>query len=415
MDSLLSIVQMPAGVPVGTLAIGRAGAVNAALLAAAIARAADDGLARARCSAFRATQTRDRARQPGSRRVAARCASAILGGGQLGRMLALAGLAARPALPFLDPAPDAPAAQVGRPRSSAPTTIPTRSTRFAAGVDVVTYEFENVPVEAVRGIRRARAGLPAACALEAAQDRLAEKTLFTDVGCRSPPFAAVDDLADAGGGRRRGRPAGGAEDAAARLRRQGPGGAPQPASCWRTPGARWARCRSILEAFVPFDRELSIIAVRGRDGELRVLPAGREPPPRRHPARVARAGAGARPASSRRRPRRTRERVVERLDYVGVLAIELFHADGEPARQRDGAARAQLRALDDRGRGDEPVREPPARDLRLAARRRGVRGARRDGQPDRRACRTRRRSWPSPARTCTATASSRGRGGSSAM
>ena len=136
-----------------------------------------------------------------------------------------------------------------------------------------------------------------------------------------------------------------------RLRRQGAGGAPQPGVRSRTPGARSARCRRSSRRSCRSTASCPIVAVRAADGEIALLPARREPPPRRDPARVVRACAGAHRTSSRRRPRRTRARSLERLDYVGVLAIELFQRGRRPARQRDGAAGAQLRALDDRGRG----------------------------------------------------------------
>ena len=108
MDSLLSIVQMPAGVPVGTLAIGRAGAVNAALLAAAIVARSDAGCARAPRSLPRGTD-RVGAREPRPGCVIV----GVIGGGQLGRMLALAGIPLGLSFRFLDPAADAPARDVG--------------------------------------------------------------------------------------------------------------------------------------------------------------------------------------------------------------------------------------------------------------------------------------------------------------
>ena len=123
MDSLLSIVQMPAGVPVGTLAIGRAGAVNAALLAAAIVARSDDGV-RERLARYRAAQTESVLASPDPGCVIV----GVIGGGQLGRMLALAGIPLGLSFRFLDPAPDAPARRgrraarrrVRRPRAARP-------------------------------------------------------------------------------------------------------------------------------------------------------------------------------------------------------------------------------------------------------------------------------------------------------
>ena len=128
-DSLLSIVQMPAGVPVGTLAIGRAGAVNAALLAAAILARATPA-SRERLAAYRAAQTQSvlDAPDPASRRAASTAVTlvACIGGGQLGRMLGLAGLPLGLRFRFLDPSPDAPAREV-ESSSSAPSTTPAPS------------------------------------------------------------------------------------------------------------------------------------------------------------------------------------------------------------------------------------------------------------------------------------------------
>ena len=151
MDSLLSIAQMPAGVPVGTLAIGRAGAVNAALLAAAIVALDDEERAASGCSRFRAAQTQRRARRTPTRRRMTTRRVGIVGGGQLGRMLALAGRT-RSAIALRDARPGRP---TRRPRRSAPSIVgayddPEALARLAARVDVLTYEFENVPVEAAR-------------------------------------------------------------------------------------------------------------------------------------------------------------------------------------------------------------------------------------------------------------------------
>ena len=162
MDSLLSIVQMPAGVPVGTLAIGRAGAVNAALLAAAIVARSDEGV-RERLAKFRAAQTEAVLAAPDPAQVgrATVCYLAVvgvIGGGQLGRMLALAGIPLGLSFRFLDPSPEAPAGEVGELLVGA-YDDPVLLDRLAEGAAAVTYEFENVPVEAARRVgARACAG-----------------------------------------------------------------------------------------------------------------------------------------------------------------------------------------------------------------------------------------------------------------
>ena len=112
-DSLLSIVQMPAGIPVGTLAIGKAGAVNAALLAAAVLALSDDELGQ-RLDAWRAAQTAERRRRTDGYAMSLPAGSTIgiIGGGQLGRMLAMAAARLGFRTVVLEPQADCPAAQV---------------------------------------------------------------------------------------------------------------------------------------------------------------------------------------------------------------------------------------------------------------------------------------------------------------
>ena len=155
MDSLLSIVQMPGGVPVGTMAIGTAGATNAGLLAAAIVVGVDGPRCGSGCG-------------PGASARRPRCwptpilapvtTVGILGGGQLGRMLALAGRAARHPVPR----GRAGAGPAGRRRrrgaSPRPTTTPRALAELARRCDVVTVELEGVPVDAPGVAGRARAG-----------------------------------------------------------------------------------------------------------------------------------------------------------------------------------------------------------------------------------------------------------------
>ena len=190
-DSLLSIVQMPAGMPVGTLAIGEAGAINAALLAAADPGAQAMRHRAARSTTWRAEQTAAVAEAPKRRwpDAARRCRPAstigILGGGQLGRMLALAAarLGIKCHIYCARSRQARPSRCDRRTRPSPPMTTRRRCAAFAAAVDVVTYEFENVP-----GPNRALSSTalkplaPGAKALEIAQDRLAEKTFLAGLG-----------------------------------------------------------------------------------------------------------------------------------------------------------------------------------------------------------------------------------------
>ena len=225
--SLLSIVQMPAGIPVGTLAIGEAGANNAGLLAAAILALSDEALAEP-VDAFARAQTapspnrRGRDEHGHLPRSPPGSTIGILGGGQLGRMLALA--AAR--LGF-DATSSSPTRTPGRRRSPPRTTVAPYDDEaalaaLADAVDVVTYEFENVPAATVELLPRWAPVRPARRALAVAQDRLSEKTFLNDLGAPTVAFAAADDADDAAGAVARLGAPGADEDPARRLRRQGP-------------------------------------------------------------------------------------------------------------------------------------------------------------------------------------------------
>jgi 5-(carboxyamino)imidazole ribonucleotide synthase len=249
----------------------------------------------------------------------------VIGGGQLGRMLALAGHDLGIAVTTLDPAEGSSASQVA-PAIVAAYDDEGALLDLAAASDVVTYEFENVPAASTRFLaERGVALYPPPGSLAAAQDRLVEKTLFTEVGLPVPVFAAVDDLdslheAIAAVGL----------PAVLKTRRLGYDGKGQAVlrgveraeDAWRAVG----EVPSILEAFVPFAREVSILAARGRDGEVRAWPlvenhhrdgilrVSYAPAPDLDPALTAAAEAHAAAA-------------LARLDHVGVLAIELFVTD----------------------------------------------------------------------------------------
>jgi 5-(carboxyamino)imidazole ribonucleotide synthase len=249
----------------------------------------------------------------------------IVGGGQLGLMLVEAGAALGVDCVTLDPTPDSPASRVGPSIVGAYDDLAALE-RLADGADVITYEFENVPVEGVSTLEARVPVLPPPAALEVAQDRLAEKRLFADVGLPVPAFAPVDDL----DGLRAaiteiGLPA------VVKTRRFGYDGKGQAVlrreelaeDAWRAVG----EVPSILESLVAFDRELSILAVRGRDGDVRCWPLV-ENHHREGILRLSLAPApGVTPelaAAAEGHARAT----LERLGYVGVLAIELFQVDG---------------------------------------------------------------------------------------
>jgi 5-(carboxyamino)imidazole ribonucleotide synthase len=241
----------------------------------------------------------------------------IIGGGQLGRMLVQAGQDLGIECTTLDPGADSPAAKVG-PSVVGAYDDPAALDRLAAVSDVVTYEFENVPVEAVRSLADRLPVYPPAASLETGQDRLVEKTVFTEVGLAVPMFAAVQDLASLEAAVEAvGLPA------VLKTRRLGYDGKGQAVirrvelleDAWRAVGEVPAIC----EAFVPFDREVSIIAVRGRDGDVRCWPLV-ENHHREGILRLSLAPASVATALQEAAEQRVRA-LMERLDHVGVLTI----------------------------------------------------------------------------------------------
>jgi 5-(carboxyamino)imidazole ribonucleotide synthase len=245
----------------------------------------------------------------------------IVGGGQLGRMLALAGAPLGIRCTTLDPAEDPPAAQVA-PAIGGAYDDPEALARLADISDVVTYEFENVPVDAVRALQERIPVWPPPGALEVAQDRLHEKQRFEDVGLAVPPYAPVDsaeDLARALEGI--GTPA------VLKTRRFGYDGKGQVVirdtaraeDAWRVVG----EVPSLLEAYVGFDRELSILAARGMDGSVACYPLVQNHH-RDGILRLTEAPAAGVSNELRATAEAHVHAVMDSLDYVGVLAIELF-------------------------------------------------------------------------------------------
>ena len=245
----------------------------------------------------------------------------ILGAGQLGRMLALAGYPLGLRFRFLDPAPGAPAGQIAEHMHAGYEDAATLE-RFCAGLDAVTYEFENVPVAAARLLAEHVPVYPPPAALEAAQDRLVEKTFFQNLGIATPSFAPVDSQADLDTAiSQLGLPA------VLKTRRLGYDGKGQV--ILREPAdatAAWAVLGGaplILEGFVPFVRELSIVAARSHTGEIAFFPLV-ENHHREGILRLSLAPApGATPALQAA-AEQIASRALAALEYVGVLAIELF-------------------------------------------------------------------------------------------
>jgi 5-(carboxyamino)imidazole ribonucleotide synthase len=250
----------------------------------------------------------------------------ILGGGQLGRMLAEAASRLGFDVAILEPEEDSPASRVARTTFLAPYDDPEGLAALADAADVITYEFENVPATAVERLSALGAEVaPGAKALAVAQDRFEEKTFLNGAGAKTVDFVAVDTAEEA-------------IEAAGRLgtpcllktRREGYDGKGQvwvetardAAAAFEQLGGR----PCIMEAKAEFLRELSIIAARGRDGEHAVYPLGENHHEngilrRTHaPARANDALVG--------QAERIATQVLSGLDYVGVIGIELFEVDG---------------------------------------------------------------------------------------
>jgi 5-(carboxyamino)imidazole ribonucleotide synthase len=253
----------------------------------------------------------------------------ILGGGQLARMLTLAAAPLGIKTLVVDGSADACGGQVA-PLVVAGWSDYAALEAFAAQVDVVTFDFENVPAETARWLAERVAVYPSPQALAIAQDRMAEKTLFHECHLRTPEFMAVDSresltqaLASIGA------------PAILKTRRLGYDGKGQfrlkqlgdADAAWSALGEQAGLHGLILEAFVPFDRELSVIAVRGRDGDFRTWPLTGN----WHVDGVLSMSLAPAPDIDQLQQRATAlaRTLAERLDYVGVFALELFVKDGE--------------------------------------------------------------------------------------
>ena len=267
----------------------------------------------------------------------------ILGGGQLGYMLALAGYPLGLHFRFFDPSPEAPVGRIAS-RVTAEFSDESALDKFTNGLELVTYEFENVPVAAVRFLAERVPVFPPPAALEAAQDRLREKQLFQDLGIATTESAPVADagaldaaidqiglpailktcrLGYDGKGQWLLRTA---EDVA-RAKNDLSASSPAAVQSATPPPAAPPEMPFILERFVSFDRELSVLAVRGRTGETAVYPLV-ENHHRGGILRLSLAPAPRLDPAIQRTAEDAARRIFEALQYVGVLAIEFFEKDG---------------------------------------------------------------------------------------
>ncbi len=249
----------------------------------------------------------------------------ILGGGQLGRMLALAAARLGFKAQVFSPDPDSPAFDVVQHATCAEYADVEALELFASDVNVITYEFENIPSSTAMILAARRPVLPDTAILEITQDRFAEKSFITKLGIGTARYVDVSSVREL-------------ESAIAKLklpavlktRRFGYDGKGQviiregddPQEAWERLGTKSA----ILEAFVPFEREVSVIAARGVDGDV-VCYDVTENEHRDHILKTSHAPAAISDALAAQ-ARDIARKIADALNYVGVLAVELFVVPG---------------------------------------------------------------------------------------
>ena len=246
----------------------------------------------------------------------------ILGAGQLGRMLALAGYPLDFDFVFLDPAAEACAAPLGE-HIHADYLDEKALAEFCSRIDLATYEFENVPAACAAFVAARKPLLPHPRALEVGQDRLSEKRLFDQLRIAVPKYAPVAARAELDAALSRiGFPC------VLKTRRLGYDGKGQAvlrsaadvAPAWE----RLGRQPLLLEAFVKFEREISCIGVRGRNGEVAFYPVAENV----HRDGILRTSIPRAKDPLQKAAEKATRAVMDQLDYVGVLAFEFFVAKG---------------------------------------------------------------------------------------
>lgn len=250
----------------------------------------------------------------------------IIGGGQLGRMLAIAAARLNFKTVILEPQADCPAAQVANRQIVGAYDDEEALAALAADCDVVTYEFENVPVAAAEKLVASVAVYPPPRALEVSQDRLVEKQFIKSCGIPTADFCQIDNQADLDAAL---EDFGG--EGVLKTRRMGYDGKGQKVfrkgDSAEGAFAALGSVPLILESFVPFEREVSIIAVRGTDGSF----AAFDPAENVHkngilhtstlPASIS--------AETTKAATDAARAIVDELGYVGVIGVEFFvHRDG---------------------------------------------------------------------------------------
>jgi 5-(carboxyamino)imidazole ribonucleotide synthase len=245
----------------------------------------------------------------------------ILGGGQLGRMTALAAARLGYRTHVFTEEDDSPTAQVSAGATVASWEDDAAIARFAAAIDVATFEFENIPAEAVRKVAALKPVMPRPEILEITQDRLREKDFLNGIGVATTPYREITDAAALG--RALADISGRAVLKSARMGYDGKGQvnvdrATSPAEAWALMGAP----RGILEQFVDFRCEVSVIVARRADGALATYP----PVENRHVNHIldTTIAPATLPAETARAAEAIACDIAARLDLVGVLAVEMF-------------------------------------------------------------------------------------------
>ncbi|MEP3112693.1 5-(carboxyamino)imidazole ribonucleotide synthase [Nisaea sp.] len=245
----------------------------------------------------------------------------IIGGGQLGRMMALAAAPLGYRCHIYTPEENSPAAQVSEKTTVASYEDENALAEFAAAVDVITYEFENIPVDTVQRLSKLAPVRPRPSVLAVSQHRVAEKDFARDSGAGTAPYRHVtdlDQLRDAVS--EIGRPA------VLKTCRFGYDGKGQVKITAETDlAAAWASLKTddaVLEGFVSFEKEVSVIVARGVDGTTLAFPVAEN----HHvdhilststvPANI--------PEATEKAARATAVALAERLELVGLLAVEMF-------------------------------------------------------------------------------------------
>lgn len=253
----------------------------------------------------------------------------ILGGGQLGRMLAMAAARLGLTCHIYSDVPDVPAFAVALHHTVAAYDDEAALLRFAEAVDAATVEFENVPAAALATVARSTTVFPPVRAVEVSQDRLMEKDFLNGLDIAVAPFAPVDTAGDLDAALQAiGTPA------LLKTRRLGYDGKGQAKIATRADldAARTALADvpSLLEAFVAFEAEVSVLAVGGRSGGI----AFYDPSRNRHEKHIlaeSRVPSGL-PPEIEAGARDIAARIVDQLDYVGVLCVEMFYCGADAER-----------------------------------------------------------------------------------